>query len=123
MSVEPAYTWINDHSQKPKVVILGVPERETVRAALERLRPAIARSATPEISRDLVSRDLYLHVISRPTSGATSKAATRAISPPLSQRSERNLPTPHTADMRHQSSKSDHDKNEGGRGHLRALVT
>lgn len=45
MSVEPAYTGINDQSEKPRVVILGVPERETVRAALERLRPAIAERA------------------------------------------------------------------------------
>jgi len=52
MSVESAHTWINDHSQKPKVVILGVPERETVRAALEQLRPAIAEHA------EIVAEDL-----------------------------------------------------------------
>ena len=45
MSVESAQTWISDQSKKPKVVIIGVPERETVRAALERLRPAIAEHA------------------------------------------------------------------------------
>ncbi|MGB1708290.1 MAG: NAD(+)/NADH kinase [Rubripirellula sp.] len=52
MSVEPAHTWINDHSKKPSVVILGVPERETVRAALERLRPAIAEHA------EIIAEDL-----------------------------------------------------------------
>ena len=52
MPVEPAHTWINDHSKKPRVVILGVPERETVRAALERLRPAIAKHA------EIIAEDL-----------------------------------------------------------------
>ncbi len=52
MSAESARTWISDHAQKPKVVILGVPERETVRAALERLRPAIEEHA------EIVAEDL-----------------------------------------------------------------
>ncbi|MAI69595.1 MAG: NAD(+) kinase [Rhodopirellula sp.] len=52
MSVESAHTWINDHSKQPRVVILGVPERETVGAALERLRPAIAEHA------EIIAEDL-----------------------------------------------------------------
>lgn len=52
MSAESARTWISDHAQKPKVVILGVPERETVRDALERLRPAIEEYA------EIVAEDL-----------------------------------------------------------------
>ena len=39
-------------TQKPKVVIVGVPGRETVRAELERLRPAIAEHA------EIVAEDL-----------------------------------------------------------------
>ena len=45
MSAEPAHSWMRDHSLKPKVVILGIPERERVRTALERLRPAISEHA------------------------------------------------------------------------------
>lgn len=43
---------MRDASVRPRVVIMGVPDRELVRSELERLRPAIARHA------DIVGEDL-----------------------------------------------------------------
>lgn len=37
--------WMRDPAVRPKVVILGVPNRDRVRSELKRLRPAIARHA------------------------------------------------------------------------------
>ena len=45
-------TWLTDGKQRPKVVILGAPDRELVRSELTRLRPAIAEHA------DVVAEDL-----------------------------------------------------------------
>ena len=52
MSISELPTWMRDPSVRPRVVILGVPGRESVRSELKRLRPAIARHA------DIVAEDL-----------------------------------------------------------------
>jgi NAD+ kinase len=44
--------WMRDETVRPKVVILGVPDRERVRSELKRLRPAIAQRA------DIIAEDL-----------------------------------------------------------------
>ncbi|TWT49092.1 putative inorganic polyphosphate/ATP-NAD kinase [Rubripirellula amarantea] len=51
-SQRPQPLWGTDPSVRPRVVILGVPDRERVRAELKRLRPAIAERA------DIVAEDL-----------------------------------------------------------------
>ena len=45
MSADSTPSWMRDASDRPRVVVMGVPDRERVRAALERLRPAIAEHA------------------------------------------------------------------------------
>lgn len=52
MSFDTTPPLSRSETQKPKVVIVGVPGRETVRAELERLRPAIAEHA------EIVAEDL-----------------------------------------------------------------
>ena len=52
MSSPELPSWMKDASIRPKVVIIGVPDRESVRSELKRLRPAIARHA------DIVAEDL-----------------------------------------------------------------
>jgi NAD+ kinase len=45
MNLENVPAWMRDDSVRPRVVILGAPDRERVRTELERLRPAIAQHA------------------------------------------------------------------------------
>lgn len=52
MSANDSPGWMRDPTTRPKVVILGAPDRERVRMELERLRPAIAAHA------DIVAEDL-----------------------------------------------------------------
>lgn len=52
MSAHPKPAWMCDSSERPRVVVLGVPDRERVRGALERLRPAIAEHA------EIIAEDL-----------------------------------------------------------------
>lgn len=52
MSSRELPLWMRDPSVRPKVVILGAPDRDRVRSELKRLRPAIARYA------DIVAEDL-----------------------------------------------------------------
>jgi len=52
MSDDNAPKWLREANVRPKVVILGVPDRERVRAELNRLRPAIAEHA------DIIAEDL-----------------------------------------------------------------
>ncbi len=51
MTSENAPKWMRDEKTRPKVVILGVPDRELVRSELKRLRPAIAERA------DIIAED------------------------------------------------------------------
>ena len=44
--------WMRDETVRPRVVVLGVPDRERVRSALKRLRPAIADHA------EIIAEDL-----------------------------------------------------------------
>ncbi len=52
MTAEQVPVWMRDETVRPKVVILGVPDRERVRSELKRLRPAIAEYA------DIIAEDL-----------------------------------------------------------------
>jgi NAD+ kinase len=52
MPADKAPKWMRAENVRPKVVILGVPDRERVRWELKRLRPAIAEHA------DIVAEDL-----------------------------------------------------------------
>ncbi|MGC6444938.1 MAG: NAD(+)/NADH kinase [Rubripirellula sp.] len=52
MEANSAPKWMHDPTCKPRVVILGAPNRQRVRAELQRLRPAISRQA------DIVAEDL-----------------------------------------------------------------
>jgi NAD+ kinase len=53
-------SWLTDVKQRPKVVILGAPDRELVRSELTRLRPAIAEHA------EVVAEDLeFAHDFSK----------------------------------------------------------
>ncbi|MGI9472850.1 MAG: NAD(+)/NADH kinase [Rubripirellula sp.] len=52
MPAESAPSWMSDASERPRVVVLGVPDRERVRAALERLRPSISDHA------EIIAEDL-----------------------------------------------------------------
>ena len=45
-------SWMRDPSARPRVVILGAPQRERVHSALRRLRPSIAERA------DIIAEDL-----------------------------------------------------------------
>lgn len=49
---DKAPKWLHARNVRPRVVILGVPERERVRSELKRLRPAIAEHA------DIIAEDL-----------------------------------------------------------------
>ena len=52
MTTDDVPEWMRDESVRPKVVILGVPDRERVRLELKRLRGAIAEHA------DIIAEDL-----------------------------------------------------------------
>ena len=52
MITDPLPKWVTQDNVRPRVVIMGVPDRERVRTELERLRPAIAADA------DIIAEDL-----------------------------------------------------------------
>jgi NAD+ kinase len=52
MTASDDLTWMRDSEVRPRVVILGAPDRERVRSELQRLRPAIAEHG------DIVAEDL-----------------------------------------------------------------
>ena len=52
MSAHELPIWMRDASVRPRVVILGAPDRDRVRSELKRLRPSIARHA------EIIAEDL-----------------------------------------------------------------
>ena len=57
MPPESLPPWMHDPSVRPRVVILGAPDRERVQAELKRLRPAIARHA------EIIAEDLSFRYV------------------------------------------------------------